>query len=91
MTNLNCSNTLNVFVSFYSKAWYIKTICTHEHKLFVLIEMSLFQAAVETLNNKLLSLRGWHEQSSRLKYEGKMDLIIPMVNKFIHRSGLTVS
>ncbi|KAH9488786.1 hypothetical protein Btru_049989 [Bulinus truncatus] len=48
-----------------------------------------YNKAVETLNSKLLSLRGWHEQTNRLKYEGKMDLIIPMVNRFIHRSGLT--
>ncbi|CAG5116621.1 unnamed protein product, partial [Candidula unifasciata] len=47
------------------------------------------QEAVETLNTRLLSLRGWHQESSRLKYEGKMGQIIPMINKFINRSGLT--
>ncbi|KAK6978816.1 folylpolyglutamate synthase mitochondrial-like isoform X1 [Biomphalaria glabrata] len=48
-----------------------------------------YNKAVETLNTKLMSLRGWHEQTNRLKYEGKTHLIIPMVNRFIHRSGLT--
>lgn len=65
----------------------------HEHALVTTVvkfHVSIVQEAIETLNTRLLSLRGWHQESSRLKYEGKMALIIPMINKFINRSGLMV-